>query len=439
MTILDSDHTFTLTIAGTDRWSMVLKGMLTLTDIEGSAIDTLRVDLKDSADALAPNEWQEVILTADGTDKLFGGFTTMVKPTFDKDNRRLWSLTCESYVTLLARTPRSARTWVGATIGSIVGDLFTNAGLTPEFNAVTHVTAGATLDVFSTSGNDTLPQVLNTLRGLAGDAAAAAWAWRIDADKALWFGAAASDTAAFNVCAIANANWNTTFPMTAAAAGLDASQLVNRVTVYGGVKASTAATETFNGNGATVLFRLAYKPVRDIVRVTLAGVLQSHGTDWYDAFGGGYNVLVNYAAGTVRFPAASPPPVGVNNIAATYRYNTSVAVQVSDTASYAAYGRYFDQEIAESSITSEADATDRANAILDAYAFGVVTGSFTVERLGLKAGQQIGIEFAPLGLTGSYVIRQVTTTWQPGGTHVRCDVKFGGRPDSLSQAVGGLI
>ena len=440
MSVLDSTHTFTLTVAGVDRWSLLRRGSLTLTDAEGGQVDTLKFELEDSADALSVTEWQEVVWTADGSNKLFGGYVARVKPRVAPAGlHRIWEVTAESYVTLLVRCPRVRQTWVNATIGSLVAALFTAAGLGSEFDTTTYVSAGATLDSWGANG-EKLTEQLDALVRIASDKAGAPWSWGVDADKKVHFGAASSAAAAFSIASITAANWTTSFPPASAPdIEIDANDIRNRITVRGGTKASSEQTQTFSGNGATVLFALSNRPVRDIVRVTVGGVLQSHGTDWYDTFGGGYAVLVNYAAGTLRWPAASPPASGTDNIVVVYRYDQAVTASSQSAASQTQYGRWFDYEHEDAALTSEQQAQDLAEALLDTYAFGVTAGTLEVHRLGLGAGQWLSIVYPALGLNGSYVIRQATTTLDPAGDGVICTVKFGGRGERFGAVFGGGV
>ena len=444
MPAIDIDHTFSLTIGGTEVWSKVNTGSLIFTDNEGSQIDTLVFELTDVTDALEVTEWQEVIWTLDGSDVAFGGYVVTPKPRLGANGAyRIWTVTCESYTTKLARTTIVRKTYVNQDVADIIVDLFNQAldptGTPPAqtaFDVTTHVTSGQTLDLFVTDGQK-LGKLLDALATVVTNLAAATWTWRIDASANLWFGPASSDTAPFSIARIASANWSTSFPpLKDPDNSVDATDIRNRITVRGGVKASDPVTETFSGDGATTTFALTYKPVRTMVRITVGGVLQSYGVDWYDTFGGGYDALVNYSAGTVRWPDVSPPGIGVDNISITYVYNENVTAQAEDAASQAQYGLWFDYEVPDSTITTEDAATEIANALLTEYAYGVATGTLEVARWGIRAGQRLQVEFSTLGFTGYYAVRQVVTTLT-GPESVSCRVSFGGHTAKLSNYVGG--
>lgn len=55
------------------------------------------------------------------------------------------------------------------------------------------------------------------------------------------------------------------------------------------------------GNGGWAKLTLAHAPVHEIVKITVDGVLQWHGYDWYDANFNDYDCLVDYTLGTVRW------------------------------------------------------------------------------------------------------------------------------------------
>ena len=455
MPALDVNHTFVFKINGTDRWQYVIAQSLRMTDAEGGEVDTLRFEVEDATDTLEIEAWQEVkVHTADATEWSgygeqtfgtgnyggfsFGGFVVEAKPRLSaNETGRIWEVICESYVTILPRTPKIRKTYTNTTPGVIVADLFSLAGLT-EFDAALHVQSGTEIGIFATDGED-LPAILDRLQVICTDVEAVQWGWRIDADKFLHFGPISNDPAPYGIAALDAADYSTTFPpLGDPSKDIDARDIRNRITVRGGSKASDETTQNFTGDGATLVFQVDYRPILDVVSITLDGVIQSFGKDWFDTYGGGWNVLIDYSAGTFRYQAGAAPGAGLV-LSVVYRYSEAITTAVQDDASYAAYGRWFDYEIRDPAITSDAAATLVANAMLDEYAFGKVTGSITTGRLGLRAGQEIGIEFPVLGLTGTYIIRGASSEFDPGNTGMLTTIKYGGRNDSLTAALGGTI
>jgi len=475
---LDTVHSFKfyVKVSGSffDLWSYVLRDSVEISDAEGGEIDTLRITLADYANSLNLDEWSECYLEADGTARLFGGYIVKLKPHAAKGGHYLeYETVCESYLTLLARIKPIRKTYISMALGSIIADLFIEAGLT-GFDVATYVDPGPTIDTF-VADEERLPALLDrlTLLGqtgapagvpegslpiwwvvqyvpldyssedywpLGGAIGLVPWGWTVDANKTLIMGPATNNPAPFGIADLANADWTTTFPPNKDVdIGLDASTIYNRITVRGGTAVSAEQTDTFSGDGTTTLFQLTHAPVRDIVRITVDGSLAAPwGVDWYDTFGGGMACLVNYRAGTVRWPDALPPAAGSNNIEVTYRYDdySACEVTVGDYSSCVAHGLWLDAPDYENRyITTAEQAVKIGEAFLAEYSYGVVEGSLEIGRLGLRAGQQIHVKLALFGLDDDFVIRRVVTRVDKAGTGVVSVVNFGGRSDRLSAAI----
>lgn len=439
MPALDTTHTWSLTIGGVDYYPYLLKGTLRVVEAEGSQIDTLTCQLEDTGWATDPSEWMECILTADGTTKLFGGYVVTKKPMVGPGLTNLqWTINAESYLTLASRSPRIRKSYTNATVRAIATDLFSQAGLA-GFDTTTHVSNAVTLTKFTAAGI-LLNEALDKLVEQGGASAAATWAYRIDADKKLWLGPASSDAAPFNIADIRTpCDYVTTFPpLSHPDATTDATQIRNRITVRGGTSASAIQTDNFTGDGSTTLFKLTYAPVRYIESISKAGVWLRYGWDWvdgwYDENGDGYDVLVDFEAGTLRFPDAAPPAGGAA-VVCKYRYDVAITAVRTSAASYAQYGMYFDYEHEDASLTSATDAELAGDALLAQYAFGSLTGSVQVERLGIRAGQTFTMTYPLLGLSGGYVARQVTMELVAEDRVVRLTIQFGNTAARLSRTV----
>lgn len=436
MAALDTAHTWELTLNGVDYWGYILKNTLRMVEAEGSQVDTLTFEIEDLNWATDPVEFWEVEWTADGSNVLFGGYIVSAKPRVSAaKDRTTWTIKCESWVTLFSRTPRIRQTWVNTALDDIVAGLFTAAGLT-GYDVSTHVASSPTLETFVANGEH-LADLLDTLRDRAAAALSQTWTWRVAADKALWMGQASSDPAPFAIADIELANYSTTFPPSGdPEKDIDATQIRNRITVLGGVSASDVQTDNFTGDGSTYLFNLTYQPIRSIVEITLDGALQRYGWDWVDDYGSAYDVLINFEAGTVRYPDGAPPGGGTA-LVVKYKHDVLITTVRTSAASYAYYGIYFDFELEDRTITDQTMAEQAGDAMLAAYAFGSVQGTVVVERLGIHAGQLLTITYPLLSLSGGYVARQVTTELGPGEDHVICTIQYGGQHDRLSAAAGG--
>lgn len=419
----------------TDISEFVHPASLRFTERDAGRSARLDVKILDPS-PVVPQAWDELYWTVDG-ERYFGGYIIDIQP-----RQRLtgapsfeYSLRAEGYMARVIRTPLVRKSYVNRTFKYILGDLFTTAGLT-DFDATTWVDTGSTFTLFSTNG-ETLASVINRLVTLQSDAVGAAWAWHIDGRKNVWAHLVSNVQSPFDVANAPTANWLTTYPPeeNSVEARTDHADIRNRVTVRGGTIPSSNTTDTFTGDGATVWFQLSYRPIRDIISITVGGVAKSYGTMWYNAEGGSYDCLVNYSAGTVKFPDASPP--GAVSIVVTYRYDRALVVTRSDSTSQAIYGYWFDYEYEDRSISSETEATALADAILALYAYGTTTGAFTVRKHGLRAGQEINLSLYGYGLFGNYVIRGVVYEIAASGLYILCRIEVGDRTSLFGEVFGG--
>ena len=439
MAALDTTHTFAFKIkpygsGWTDYWSYVRKPGPTVSDVEGAEIDTLSIELEDYAGTLSLVEWSECYLQVDGSTYLFYGYITKIKPRVAKSGQLIYELRCESSAALLRLAKKVNATYINQTFKYIVGALFTLAE-TAGWDVTTYVSTGPTIASFS-AVNEELPALMDRLCQLATVATAATWAWRCEENKVLRAGATTSTAAPFGIAELASANYTTTFPpLGEPDVERDGSLLINRVTVRGKNSISADTTETFSGDGSTIVFQLAHMAVKEIAVIKVGTTLQAHGVQWYNTFAEGYPVLVNYGGGVLNWEAGHAPAVGVNNISCTYRYSDPIVNVYTDAASYTKYGMYFDLDIRDESLTDEGQAEELALAVLDTFANGLVSGTFDVARYGLRAGQDLNVSLPTLGINANYPIRRVQTVIDKAGSGVVATVTFGGQPQRLSEVI----
>ena len=422
-TILDTLHVFELHVDGTDYWANVVKKSLRLKDGVDSLVPSLDFVIEETgtAGSLSFGGWKEALLRIDG-QLVFGGYVTKARPVYNRSDRLSWEIQCEGWITIFNRSTLFQKTYTRKTPGYILADLFTQAGLT-GYDVTTYVTAGTALDHFYHSKEEKLTDAIDRLVLLAGGGE---WVWNVDAEKRVWMGLPSVRTSPFALASTASATYSTTFPiLKQPTKDIDEADIRNRITVVGGTTPSSPITDQFSGDGSTLIFTLTQSPIYDVIRVVVGGVIHPHGVDWVHSFGGAYRCLVNYITGTVRWDTGDAPPAGTNNIQVVYRRADDVQVVVSSAPSYALYGRYFDYELADGGITTAAEATTIANALLALYAMPNVVGTAVVERWGIEAGQRLTVEFSPM-FTGGYTVREVvvevTDPWS-----VRCSLKFGGK------------
>lgn len=214
MPTYQENHSFQLLIDGVDYISYALRGSLSIVQAENDEIGSLTVRLENWDNTLDfTNElWAEVYLKTLTGIYVFGGYLISAIPEHSKaEDRAIWTLKCESWATLFKRVPSVKATYVGYTAKAIVQALFTAAGLT-AFDTSTYVSTGDVIASFVTA-DESLPDLLNRLSGIANLSAGTTYVWWITPDKKVRFGPATAFAAPFGIAPIASANWTTTFPV----------------------------------------------------------------------------------------------------------------------------------------------------------------------------------------------------------------------------------
>ena len=232
----DSSHTFTLTVDGTNIWTYLVRGSLRHTDAEGSEIDKLVFEVEDYTETFAPSAYDEVIWTADGADKLFGGYATSVQPRLGPSGQRLiWTINADSYKVILAKSKRIRKSWENTAAGTILDETFTAASIA-GFDTSTHVSAGDTLETFN-AGGEKVNSIVDLLAQICG------YTWWIDADKNVHFGPDDTVSAPYDVNND-DPDYSSDYPALDGTLTKeeDASDIRNRITVRGGSKISDTQT-----------------------------------------------------------------------------------------------------------------------------------------------------------------------------------------------------
>ncbi len=416
-------------IGGVSYVDRLITATLRWTEYEGGQVGPMSLEIEDTDDNLTLSEWQEAQVVLDGV-VVWGGYVVRLQPGLTAGGNRRWALQCESYATLFNRTPVIRKTYTNQTPAQIIASLFSEAGLS-DFDTSSQVGTFSAIDSFAANG-EKLTDLLDRLALLA-DAS-----WSVGTNKDVVFQAGDGLTEApFSIAPLGTADFSNSYPPSGSPTpDINATDIRNRVTVYGGEAPSDVQSQSFTGDGATTRFTLSYAPVHEIVLVTVDGVMQWHGYDFYDTAFNDYDCLVDYTLGTVRW--LDPPAVGAA-IVVQYRYGVKLTVAAQSDDSYAQYGRWFDYEIRDGSLTTEAICLEAANAVLEEYAFASEGASLDVEWFGPRAGQRIQIEFPVLNLSGYYVIRQATIELARSSRRAFVTIKVGGRSQRLSRVVGGEI
>lgn len=424
---LDTCHLFELKISGTDFFSNVVAKTFRYNEAEGGQTSTLSFDIEETGAAITINSWSEVVWLVDGI-KEFGGYITKNTPRVAKNtNRKVYSITCESYVTVFGKVPKIKRHWIAKTSREIIIDLLAQVGLS-EFDTSTYVSSGQVWNEFSCD-KEPLTDTIDRLAKKDG------FIWKIDANKYFYYQTASSSPALFSVGEITNSNATTVFPVSGEPSSTyDESDIRNRIKIVGGATVSEIIIERFDGNNNTLMFQLQYAPVYDVLYVLVGTSLQHHCTDWYSVFADGCDCLVNYLTGTVRWDTGNAPPSGTENVVVAYRRTIEISHQCESSASHTHYGRWFDYEVSDPTIKTEYMAQQVCASMIDQYEFGRFEGTFDIERFGLHVGQEVSIALPTIAVDALYTIRTVAIEIM-SGLMVTCSVRFGDRRPRITSVL----
>lgn len=401
MTTPTINHTITVTVAGVDLSAYVMKDSLYCRSSIGNKGDTASFTLRDTTGEIVPLDWDEVVIAVNGT-AIFGGYVASRRASgvgAGSNKEARWDIQCRDYSALLDRVVVN-RGYADAADVDIIGDLFGTYLPTEFFDDAsnTNVVDGD-IDIYFE--NITLREALNRLATTAGAA------WHIAADKSIyWYDPVTPGNSAFDIDTVSPNN-TSSFDVLSLNYGTDATAIVNRVRVIGGEEVGAKVTDTFEANGEQDTFGpLTQKPG------TFAGItyyvtegMTTEQRFVYPSFigyeaegatlsvnGGDYEVIVNQETRFVQITEGDGDlPKNLTNVSVSYYPLVPVDVTVEDVQSQSIYGRVFDQTIQDESLTSTALATDYANRIIDEYAFGRETVSFSVTEHGLMPGTLIGV------------------------------------------------
>jgi hypothetical protein len=413
--------TASLFIGGVDYTEYVRPGSLKINNVLTQQIDTLDAIL--DAPPSAPSDWQEVV-AYDGSEKIFGGY--LLKPA-DKDGRDLgleYTIAASDYSIRFA-TIRVKIEYQNMTDKAIIADLFSQFLPGEGFDVSTFVSVTRTHDKMRFN-RCTLLDAIKTLASF-GNAD-----WYVDEDKKLHFFTSESSKAPFELSD--NPNYSTSYPYNNLLRNLDGSGVINRVEVVGGSYQSADATFYLAGTGADSRVALPFK---------------FHAPDGYSAIqvwrnDGTYAVPV-WTALTVKvgyidqlvdandvlfyfgekvLEQATMWPALANAVKITAKYDVPLRTRITDPASFAHYGMYFDGLIVDNSITSKATAKLAAKALLAKSSICTTALSFSLYQPGLRAGQVVKLRNELRNIAQNFLVQRVAAVVDVNG-RVKYDVAVG--------------
>lgn len=183
----------------------------------------------------------------------------------------------------------------------------------------------------------------------------------------------------------------------------DMSQIRNRVYIKGAEIEGDERTETLEGNGTRLFFKLSNK-FSAKPAVSVDGTPVTVGVDYLDNEAD-YDCFWDFDQSYIRFKTGTVP--GAVDVEVTGLPLYTPEFLVEDPISIAQYG-IFEFAKTDKSIKSREQAVSYAKAQLEAYRDGVIEGSFKTYESGLRSGQVITITSTELGISEDFLIQAVT-------------------------------
>jgi hypothetical protein len=331
-----------------------------------------------------PTVGKEVIITKDG-DIIFGGVIVSVQSS-TRSLKNIYDVECKDFTHYLDRRLVNKR-YTNETINDIIADLLSEYA--PEFTD-NNVNCDIELDTI-TFNRIPVSDCIQQLAELVG------FSWYVDYEKDIHFFAENEEPAPFSLTVNGgNHVWDSLVVTE------DISQIRNQVYVIGGREEIATRTESYVADGEQRQFPLAYVYSREpIIRlngtpleVGLDNIAQENEAD----------VFWNFEPSYIRFKSDNFPDVD-DVVDIEGNPLKKVLVKVPNTTSIRANGVY-EFKIEDPTITSRADAIERARVELQGYANGIVEGSFETYKSGLRSGQVISIDVP--SIQGDYIIQSVS-------------------------------
>lgn len=413
----------TMTVDGNSVVDEVKDGYVRIMSKLGQRVDTCKFTLEDPA--VAPNDWDEVVISSGGT-KYFGGYITDYDEFRDKEKslKLQYKISASDYSVLFEKVIVKAE-YLDKTDQYIIQDIVSDNSQLSAFNTTDNVAAIETWDRVRFN-RKTFFEVMDQLA----DAANAYW--YVDFDKNIIFKAVEDISPPFDLSD--DPDLATTMPYDNLTVFKDGSNAVNRVEVVGGSGLSDDEVTYLAGTGKDARIILPFK-YQEPTTNTAIGVARNDGTEgspsWTDmTVAVGYiddlsttDTVLYYYQEKVLEQTDSWPELP-NALRLTGRYEYPVRVLRDDAASVTHYGRYLDGKLVDTSLVSKDTAQLAAAAYLAKYALGTTAISLTTQEPGLLSGQVVRVVNVLQSIDADYLVHQVTTEIMSSG-HVYCDVELG--------------
>lgn len=417
----------TLTIGGVDFKPQYKTGSAKITSQLQNRGNSMTLEITKIPGGSEPTEGAEIIFK-DGSRFLFAGFVTRVEPEeTGVGSLFVYRLEATDYTYILINK-NAQITYEAQTLQYIVEDLIDNYVDSGYGFTYTDVSVGPTINTIAFN-HISLRRCFEKLAEVTG------FEWWVDYEKNVHFREKGYTNAAESLTDSSNNFIGINIDV-------DVTQVRNSIVVKGGREETSAPfSQFFIGDGVAREWILREKP-KTMNYVKLNTVAQVVGVDLLDD-DTGYDFMFNYQEKFLRATATTTTPVDTDTIEVSYYYEVPIIIKLRSASSTAAMAAIeggdgvHDFTIDDSSISSKAEARERALKELDEYANPLVNGVFTT-RTGLlqsgtyfEPGMNVTLNLPVWGILSDtqYQIQEVQTTMHEDGTNIEYEyqVRFGGR------------
>lgn len=429
----------TLTLAAQNFLPQMLTGSAEIAEYIQNKTNVCNFEMAVAPGQAMPQEGSEMIYK-DGSRFLFGGFVTRVQPTeLGIGSRFSYKVEVSDY-SWIFNNKIVRRGYVNQTLKYIVEDIMADFIATDYDFTTTNVEIGPTIPSI-TFDHISIRKCFEKLQKLTG------YSWSVDYEKNLYF---KSTTATAAPESVTDASGN----VEDVNIEYDVSQVRNSVIVIGsddGEQSATLSSETFVGDGETRSWALEDKP-SEVSSITINGVTKQFSLDVNerdtDIF------TYSFSGQSFRLTNAQTTPTGSETIVINYYPRVDIIVQRQDAASIAFFAALdggdgvYEYTIKEPSITSKAEAIERAEQELLQFADPLVTGVFNTRTSLLsggsyfRPGQYLTVNLPVWGLATDtvFLIQEVRTTIFEDGTNTeyKYEVRFGGKIANVETFLASL-
>lgn len=420
----------TLTLAGSNFLPRYKTNSVRIRELIQNKSSVLDMQIVVKSGQTKPAEGSEIVYK-DGSRFLFGGYVTRISPAEVGEGQLfIYDLEASDYSQIF-NNKVARRAYTNMTLKAIVEDLMSTYVDASYGFTTTNVATGPTITSVSFD-HVSLRKAFEKLAKLTG------YVWYTDYQKNLFWQATTATAAPENIT-------DSTANFSEITISYDTTQVKNSVTVIGspaGEAANAPNTQTFTGNALDRIWLLDNRPA-SVISVTINAVSKQVNNKNNEIEGD--QVLYDSDTGYIWVNTDEPTPANGYAIVVNYYPYVDIIAKKEDAPSIAFFAALdggdglFEYTIKDPSITTKAEAADRALQELDQFADPLVNGQF-VTRTGLLSGgsyfapgQYLTVNLPTYGISSDsvFLIQEVVTEVNEdsntGRTEYTYTVRFGGK------------